>query len=264
MSEGIGQVETAVDQREGAGDGARRDRVFQTDDKPQEFVFDEKVAGVFDDMLNRSVPFYAEVQRMVVELALHLVDDDGVVYDVGSSTGTTLIGIASALGPESRVRFRGLEPSEAMRERCARKLASLDRPERIEVLPDTIESMSELPDARVVCMLYTLQFVRPIHRRRVLEMVHRSLRPGGCLLLAEKILAGEPALRRLYIELYHDYKRRSGYTNTEIARKREALENVLVPFSSEENVQLLREVGFGLVEPAFRWYNFALYLAIKG
>jgi tRNA (cmo5U34)-methyltransferase len=240
-----------------------RDEIFQAEATPHDFVFDAQVANVFDDMLDRSVPFYSEVQRMVVELAALHLDEDGVVYDVGSSTGNTLIGIASAIDPARRVRLVGLEPSAAMRDHCLRKVSSVPRPERIEVRPDTIESRQDLPGARVVCMLYTLQFVRPIHRPRVLKMVFDSLRPGGCLLLAEKILADDSDLRRQYIDLYHDYKLRSGYTATEIARKREALENVLVPFSDEENVQLLREVGFTGVEHAFRWYNFALYLAVK-
>ncbi|HEY7198921.1 MAG TPA: carboxy-S-adenosyl-L-methionine synthase CmoA [Candidatus Dormibacteraeota bacterium] len=240
-----------------------RDEIFQSDETRHDFVFDEKVADVFDDMLDRSVPFYSEVQRMVVELAARHLHEDGVVYDIGCSTGTTLIGIASAIDPARAVRFVGLEPSEAMRDNCARKLRSIDAPERIAIRPDAIERVSELPDARVVSMLYTLQFVRPIHRDRVLRMIHDSLRPGGCLLLAEKILADDGEMRRMYIDLYHEYKLRSGYTSTEIARKREALENVLVPFSDEENVQLLHDVGFPVVEHAFRWYNFTLYVAIK-
>ena len=240
-----------------------RDEIFQSDDKRHDFVFDEKVADVFDDMLDRSVPFYSEVQRMVVELATRHLHGDGVVYDVGSSTGNTLIGIASATDPGRDVRFVGLEPSAAMREHCERKLRAIPAPERVTILEDPIERMTALPDARVVCMLYTLQFVRPIHRDRVLRMIHDSLRPGGCLLLAEKILADDADMRRLYIDLYHEYKLRSGYTSTEIARKREALENVLVPFSDEENVQLLHDVGFRVVEHAFRWYNFTLYVAIR-
>jgi tRNA (cmo5U34)-methyltransferase len=242
---------------------AVRDELFETDDKPHDFVFDDKVAGVFDDMLERSVPFYPEVQRMVVELALHHLTVDGAVYDVGCSTGTTLAGIAEALGPDRDVRLVGLEPSEAMRQHSLRRLATVPGPERVTVLPNTVESMTALPDARVVSMLYTLQFVRPPHREDVLSMVRDSLQRGGCLLLAEKILADDGALGRLYIDLYHDYKARSGYSRTEIARKRETLENVLVPFRHAENVQLLHRVGFPVVECAFRWYNFAFYVAVK-
>lgn len=238
-----------------------RDEVFKTSKPVRDFIFDDDVAGVFDDMLERSVPFYAEVQRMVVELASHFLQQDGAVYDVGCSTGNTLLGIAMAVDPGRQVRLVGLEPSPAMREHAAKKLAQIPRPELVEILADPIEEVAELPDARVITMLYTLQFVRPLHRPRVLRMCHDSLRPGGSLIMAEKILAEDADLRRLFIDLYHSYKARQGYSSTEITKKREALENVLVPFTMSENLTLLREAGFTCVEPVFRWYNFATYLA---
>lgn len=112
-------------------------------------------------------------------------------------------------------------------------------------------------------MLYTLQFVRPLHRNAVLAMCFESLKPGGCLLLGEKILSDSSTLSRLYIERYHEFKRRNGYSATEIARKREALENVLVPYRDSENRTVLAEAGFEPVDQIFRWYNFAVYLAVK-
>lgn len=240
-----------------------RDQIFQTVERVEDFTFDANVASVFEDMLERSVPFYGEVQRMVVELAAAFLGQGGVLYDIGCSTGTTMAAVADAVGPDAPARFVGLEPSEAMRLKALGKFATLPGPERFEVLPQTVESMDELPGARVVTLLYTLQFVRPVHRPDVLKMCYRSLPPGGCLIMAEKILAEHMAVRRLYIDLYHEYKRRSGYTVMEISRKREALENILIPFMGSENVALLRSAGFTVVEPFFQWYNFAAYLALK-
>jgi tRNA (cmo5U34)-methyltransferase len=239
-----------------------RDEIFRSSEQVRDFIFDQNVAGVFDDMLERSVPFYEEVQRMVMELARQALQQDGNVYDIGCSTGNTLLGIATLLDPDRPVRLVGLEPSPAMREQAAKKLAQIPRPERVEILADEIQTVAELPDARLITMLYTLQFVRPLHRPRVIRMCQESLQPGGYLIMAEKILAEDSELRRLYIDLYHDYKRRHGYTSTEITRKREALENVLIPFTNAENISLLREAGFA-AEPIFQWYNFAAYLAIK-
>lgn len=241
-----------------------RDELFMPDDEQiQEFVFDDRVAGVFDDMLERSVPYYTEVQRMVVELAVQFLSNDGVAYDIGCSTGNTLLGIASALDPDCPVRLVGLEPSPAMREQAEKKLTDSVRPDRIDIWPDSVETVTSLPDARAITMLYTLQFVRPIHRPAVLRMCCESLQPGGCLILAEKILAEDSNLRRVFIDLYHDYKHRLGYSSTEILRKREALENVLIPFTTPENLALLRDAGFTQAEPIFQWYNFAAYLAVK-
>ncbi|RJL27223.1 carboxy-S-adenosyl-L-methionine synthase CmoA [Bailinhaonella thermotolerans] len=240
-----------------------RDEIFRNRERVQDFIFDENVATVFDDMLERSVPFYGEVQRMVVELAAQFLREDGTVYDVGCSTGNTLLGVASVIEPDRAVRFVGIEPSPGMREQAAKKLAAIPRAERVSVRPDAIEDVPSLPDARVITMLYTMQFVRPIHRPRVLAMFHDSLHRGGCLLMAEKILADDRELRRMFIDLYHAYKMRHGYTSTEISRKREALENVLIPFTEPENIRLMREAGFAAVERIFQWYNFAAYIAVK-
>jgi tRNA (cmo5U34)-methyltransferase len=112
-------------------------------------------------------------------------------------------------------------------------------------------------------MLYTLQFLRPMLRPKVMRTLYHSLRPGGCLIFAEKILGGDPSLRRIFIDLYHGYKSRNGYSNTEIVSKREALENVLIPFTDAENQAMLREAGFSQRERLFQWYNFAAYIAVK-
>lgn len=240
-----------------------RDQIFKTVEHVEDFKFDASVAAVFDDMLERSVPFYGEVQRMVVELATKFLGQDGVFYDIGCSTGNTIVALALALGPERPIRFVGLEPAEAMRDKVVGKLAALPEPNRFQILPQAVESVDELPGARVITLLYTLQFVRPMQRLKVLKMCQRSLQPGGCLILAEKILTENRAVRHLFIDLYHDFKARSGYTVMEISRKREALENVLIPFMGSENIALLKESGFSVVEPIFQWYNFATYLAVK-
>lgn len=240
-----------------------RDKLFRSDAKPGDFEFNADVAAVFDDMVTRSVPFYREVQRMVAELAAVFLQDSGTFYDIGCSTGTTLAAVAKEVPPDSGVRLVGLEPSAAMREQATQKLSATADLGSVELLPHRVEEVDDLPDARMICMLYTLQFVRPAHRPRVLEMCCQSLRSGGCLILGEKILADEPSMRRLFIDLYHEYKRRSGYSAMEIARKREALENVLVPFTGTENVELLRNSGFSTVDRVFHWYNFAVFLAVK-
>jgi tRNA (cmo5U34)-methyltransferase len=241
-----------------------RDELYKTKGHAEDFTFNRDVANVFDDMLNRSVPFYSEVQRMVVELGSLFLVGEGAVYDVGCSTGNTLLGFADTVGADKPIRFVGIEPAEAMREKAESKLIAAGHQGRVELLADPIENFERLDGARVIVMLYTLQFVRPIYRAQVLRMYFDSLEVGGCLLLAEKILADNSMLSRTYVDLYHDYKRRSGYSDTEIAKKREELENVLLPYRDSENIEMLRQVGFTSVDHVFRWYNFALYIALKG
>jgi tRNA (cmo5U34)-methyltransferase len=242
-----------------------RDELFTDGHRAaHDFVFDDKVASVFDDMIERSVPFYAEVQRMAVELAGRFLIDGATVYDIGCSSGTTLSSIAEAVPPDRKIRLVGIEPSAGMREHAAKKLAPAQHLHSVEFWSRPVEEYESLPDAQVITMLYTLQFLRPVLRPRVMRTLYHSLRPGGCLIFAEKVLGSDPGLRRVFIDLYHKYKSRNGYSDTEISHKREALENVLIPFTDEENQAMLREAGFTQRERLFQWYTFAAYIAVKG
>jgi len=118
-------------------------------------------------------------------------------------------------------------------------------------------------DAGAVILNYTLQFIRPMQREAFLRLVFMNLRPGGILLLSEKVINHNTRLNREYIHIYHEFKKSRGYSELEIAKKREALENVLIPFSINENRELLLKCGFASVESYFQWFNFASFIAVK-
>jgi tRNA (cmo5U34)-methyltransferase len=121
----------------------------------------------------------------------------------------------------------------------------------------------DITGAGAIIMNYTLQFLRPVRRQEFLARVQRALRPGGVLIVSEKVLSPDPELHRAFIDFYLDFKRHNGYSETEISRKRQALENVLIPFSIKENLDLLREAGFTSGETFFQWFNFASLVARK-
>ena len=87
--------------------------------------------------------------------------------------------------------------------------------------------------------------------------------PGSAFILFEKILTEEKSLNRDFIDFYYDFKRRNNYSELEISQKREALENVLIPYKTSENVNMLKEAGFQEVEVFFKWYNFTGIIARK-
>ena len=134
---------------------------------------------------------------------------------------------------------------------------------RCELMEADLESDFELADASVVIMNYTLQFLPPKRRAAMLKKIYRGLRPGGGLILIEKVRGESDNLNDLFVEQYHSYKRSQGYSKLEIAKKREALENVLVPLKPEKNRDLLAAAGFRQVDVFFKWFNFAGFLAIK-
>ena len=115
----------------------------------------------------------------------------------------------------------------------------------------------------MVLLILALQFVRPFNRERLIRGICDGLEENGCLLLVEKVLGEHSTFNRLFIKHYYEMKRRNGYTELEIAQKREALENVLIPYRLKENRELLHGQGFRYVDVFFKWYNFCGMLAVK-
>lgn len=239
-----------------------KDEVFKENVvKSSDFKFSSKVAKVFDDMVNRSVPFYDEIQRMIAEIAADHFIEDTNVYDLGCSTGTTLIAMNETI-PAS-VHFVGVDDSHDMLTKCEAKLkeAGFTRPYDLEVA-DLNQSV-KVENASVVVLCLTLQFVRPIYRERLLKSIADGMVPGGVLLLVEKILAENSTLNRDFIKYYYEMKRRHHYSEMEISQKREALENVLIPYKLSEDILVLKEAGFDHCEIFFKWYNFSGVIATK-
>ena len=238
------------------------DRLFsEINPKTGEFSFDENVARVFDDMISRSIPLYADVQRSIPVLA-ELLDHDPIrVVDLGCSTGTSLIHLARTL-PQRKLELVGIDNSQAMLTKCSEKLTALNLAGEIQTYLSDIASF-EFDSASIVLMNYTLQFIDRAARPAVLEKIHDSIRPGGFLLVSEKVIHDQPAMDDALVELYFEFKRRQGYSELEISRKRDALENVLVPLTVDENIQMFADAGFKRVEVLLKWFNFATFVCYR-
>jgi tRNA (cmo5U34)-methyltransferase len=230
-------------------------------EKSTDFKFGAQVAQVFDDMVSRSVPYYLEMQRMIAELAGSHAVKGTEVYDLGCSTGSTLISMDPMVAQD--VKFVGIDDSQEMLNKCDAKLKELGFEREYELQCADLGKDFSIKNASVVVLCLTLQFVRPIHREQLLKKIVAGLNPGGTLILVEKILAEESRFNRDFIEYYYNYKRRNNYSDLEISQKREALENVLIPYKLSENIALLKDVGFSHTEVFFKWYNFTGIIAVK-
>ena len=233
------------------------DKVFTKPIKKQ-FEFDEEVAAVFDDMLERSVPFYKESQKITEFFAVKNLSENGVLYDLGCSTASLLLNIERKL--KVKATLVGLDNSEAMLAQARRKCEAYGA--KVDVYnADILEY--EYKSADVFISNYTLQFIRPLVREELVKKIAQSLKKEGIFIFSEKVISHHAKLNKDLIECYYDFKKTQGYSEYEIMQKREALENVLVPYSEEENIKMALNSGFSHCEVVFRWANFATFIAIK-
>ena len=258
MAEKISKIKSDTNP---APDAAGADKLYATDQTAHDFNFGAETATVFDDMVSRSVPFYDEIQRMVCEIATGFAVAGTNLYDIGCATGTTLLALDKVINPA--VHLIGMDNSDEMLEKARAKLKDSGTRQKIDFVNADLNDPPRIENASVVIMLLTLQFVRPLNRERLVKEILNGLCDDGCLILVEKVTGSCTMLNRLFIEYYYNFKRRRGYSDLEIAQKREALENVLIPYHQEENRDLLLKAGFQHVEEFFRWYNFSGLVAVK-
>jgi tRNA (cmo5U34)-methyltransferase len=238
-----------------------KDKVFDQPREASDFKFGNEVVTVFDDMVSRSVPFYGEIQRMIAEIGKDFAVEGSNLYDLGCSTGASMLLLDKTV--DEGVKFVGLDDSEEMLKKCDAKLQENGIKRAYELNYADLNQGISLENASVVNLCLTLQFIRPLNRERLVQQIYDGMNDNGCLILTEKVLGEDSLYNRLFIKYYYDMKRRHNYSDMEIAQKREALENVLIPYKLEENKELLKKCGFKTIDVFFKWYNFCGIIAVK-
>ncbi len=234
-----------------------KDKVFS---KPinKQFEFDEEVASVFDDMLNRSVPFYKENLNFQIDILKNFLKENDKIVDLGSSTGTFLIELAKKT--KKPLNLIGIDNSPAMIKRATNKAKAFG----VDVKFIEADFLNyDFNNSKAIIANYTIQFVRPLKREKLIKKIKNSLKEDGIFLMSEKLITENKKLNKIMIDIYYEYKKKMGYSEFEIAQKREALENVLIPYTMNENIEMLKNAGFKEVEVIFRWNNFATFLAFN-
>ena len=226
-----------------------------------DFVFDEKVAACFDDMIIRSVPGYASIIAMVGVLAEQYAQDNTRCYDLGCSLGAGIVSMRQRI-TRPGIKIIGVDNSAAMLERCRQNVERSKAGPTVELISMDIRDC-EIADASVVVMNFTLQFIDENERQDLIDRIYAGMRPGGIFILSEKIAFEEKDEEALQTKLYHNFKKLNGYSDLEIAQKRTALENVLVPDTLGEHRDRLDIAGFKSVNIWFQCFNFMSLVAIK-
>ena len=240
---------------------ANHDNIFASPNtSPAPFEFNAQVADVFDNMIQRSVPGYNFLLDVIGLLAARYGKDQTNCYDLGCSLGTMSLRLRQNLPATSHVI--GVDNSAAMVTRCRHNMARDHSQASYEIRQQDLQE-TVIENASVVILNFTLQFIADAERPNILKNIAQGIQPGGVLLLAEKVCFDDPQQQDLQVDLYHDFKRYQGYSDLEIAQKRAALENVLVPNTLEQHRQRLLDAGFSRVETCMQCFNFCALLAFK-
>lgn len=226
-----------------------------------DWTFDERVAEVFPDMIQRSVPGYASIISMIGMLAERFVAPNTRVYDLGCALGAATLSMRRAITAEG-CRIIAVDNSAAMVDRCRRHIDAFRAETQVDVIASDIRDVP-ITNASLVVLNFTLQFLDPQDRQGVLDRVFSGLNPGGAVVLSEKFSFTDPGIGELLFDMHLDFKRANGYSELEISQKRSMLENVMLTDTVETHKARLRQAGFGHAEVWFQCFNFGSLVAIK-
>lgn len=227
----------------------------------EDFKFDNDVVSVFPDMIKRSVPGYSTIIDNIGLLAQRFVQQNTVIYDLGCSLGAATLSVRKYIDTPN-VSIIAIDNSPDMVARCQSHLSAFKSDVPVSVLEGDIDNIV-IENASIVILNFTLQFIVPEKRRKILSSIYQGLNKGGALILSEKVSLGHSTGDESLIELHHEFKRRNGYSELEISQKRTALENVMKLESLPFHLTRLKEVGFDEALTWFQCFNFASMLAIK-
>lgn len=246
----------------------KKDNIFASKKDPvPPFEFNEEVTSVFDDMIKRSVPLYMESLKRQCQLIYRFYQPGTIIYDLGCSHGNlgVMIDESFKVSPGESNKKRtytmiAVDSSQSMIEKYRNRLN--DQIDNISLVCGPAEDIP-ISNASIVIVNLTMQFIKFKKRDQFIQGIYDGLNKGGILLLTEKITSQNMVVSEIHQDLYKKFKLENGYSELEISRKRDALENILIPESIEDHIKRLYRAGFETMDVWLKWFNFASMIAIK-
>lgn len=239
-----------------------RDNLYANNlDTVKDFTFDDSVAAVFPDMIQRSVPGYSTMVSAIGKLAEQFQQADSKIYDLGCSLGAATLSMRKYIN-QTNCQIIALDNSEAMVERCKNNIKAYKSDVPVQVqLADILDV--ELQPSSFIVMNFTLQFIPPEHRQTIVNKIYDALLPGGAFVVSEKLRWQDDSINQTINDLHLDFKRANGYSELEISQKRSAIENVMKIDTEQIHLERLNKAGFSSRSIWYQCFNFASFVAIK-
>ena len=217
-----------------------------------------QAVDAFDRHVDKSIPFCREGRDYVAKLATFFVRPNSLVYEIGVSTGALAVAVLGRVAGRE-FQYVGIDVVPGMVERAN---STLSRDPRFSgVIADAVGY--NFDQASLFLSYYTLHFIRLQRRAVLMGKIYQALELGGALIMYEKIRAPDARFQDMLTQLYMEFKQGSGFKSEEIINKSKALKSVSEPFTTEENLTLLRHAGFRNTMVIHKAYCFEGYLAVK-
>ena len=257
MRERLDTIRQRVDPME----KTQHDTLYQTERPYKHFRFDQEVVSVFPDMISRSVPGYWLSTQTIGLLCQRFSKPKTNIYDLGCSLGATIYSILEQQ-PQNDAQIIAVDASTEMITHLRESLDLQYPSSHVELYCADIQNFP-LSNASVIILHYTLQFIPPAQRDRVLSAIQAALIPGGVLLIAEKIRFSEAHFEDRIRTWHHDFKAAQGYSPLEIEQKARDISKSMQTDTLEQLESRFQRAGFSKYTMWMRCYGFSAFVVEK-
>ena len=232
-----------------------------TSSEEANWKFDEKIVPIFDEHVRKSVPLYDNFHKVIADLSDWFVEENTNVYDIGTSTGECIHNLINK-HKNKKINYIGIDLSPDMVLKAKNRFKDYSN---INISNGDITKENDITinNASFITSILTMQFIPQRKRCDVIRKIYNGLNKGGAFIMVEKIIGNNARFDKMFIELYHDMKIHNGFNEQEVIAKSKAIRGVMSPNTVDENINILKEIGFKDVDMFFKWCNFVGFIAIK-
>lgn len=207
----------------------------------------------FDNHILSSIPRYEELNGLIHSFLEYFVKEGYSISDIGCSTGRLLFEISDKYASKN-IRLLGYDLSENLLPNDSKKISFIKL--------DLEKESSNLIKSDVFLSIFTNCFIRDKYRYELIQNIYEKLSVGGCFIMTDKIYSSDAHLQDLMTFIFYDYKRKK-FKSDEILDKEISLRAIQRPFTEEQNMYMLKSVGFKKIDTFWKHLNFQGYLCIK-
>tara|TARA_Y100000589_G_scaffold118994_1_gene113237 strand:+ start:12378 stop:13076 length:699 start_codon:yes stop_codon:yes gene_type:complete len=209
----------------------------------------------FEKHISKSVPCYHLTHKLGLELSDFFCKPNTNVFDIGSTSGSFINSLLERHNDKD-INFNGIEISTSMYSQ------SVLRYPKINFYNEDVRDC-DLHNSSFISSYYTIQFINPQYRQKLINKIFESLNWGGGFLMFEKVRAPDARFQDYMIQIYNEFKLSNEFTPSHIMSKSRSLKGVLEPFSTAANIEMLQRAGFKDIMTVYKYISFEGFLAIK-
>ncbi|MDC1148788.1 methyltransferase domain-containing protein [Pelagibacteraceae bacterium] len=220
--------------------------------------FGKGVPEKFDNHIQKSVPFYNEIHRLIVDISSFFLFNNTNCLDIGCSTGSLFKKMHNNIGYK-KIQYIGIDREIEMIKFAKKN----NKNSQFKFLKKNIYSYNTKIKFSLVTSIFTIQFLNPSLRQNVFNKIYNYLDYGGAFIYFEKIRGNDARFQDILNGLYSDFKKKQKLSPSHILNKSESIRGILEPFTDKANQDFLLRAGFSDIQTIFQFLCFKGYLCIK-